>query len=49
MRRFASVVAALIAALQLGVIPTSSEAEAYKAPRTADGKPKYPAPPWGQR
>src|SRR5437868_10692886 len=37
--RFASATAALMAALQLGVIPTASQAEAYKAPRTADGKP----------
>ena len=37
--RFASAVAALITALQLGVIPTASQAEAYKALRTADGKP----------
>ena len=37
--RFASAIAALITALQLGVIPTASQAEAYKALRTADGKP----------
>jgi hypothetical protein len=30
--------AVLIAALQLGALPSASEAEAYKAPRTADGK-----------
>jgi hypothetical protein len=36
--KFASVVAALITGFQLGV-PTSSEAQAYKATRTADGKP----------
>ena len=36
---FASATAALITALQLGVIPTGSAAEAYRAPRTADGKP----------
>src|ERR1700681_274103 len=36
--RFASAAAALITALQLGVMPTASEAQAYKA-RTADGKP----------
>ena len=36
---FASATAALITALQLGVIPTASAAEAYKAPHTADGKP----------
>ena len=36
---FASAIAALITALQLGVVPTASGAEAYKAPRTADGKP----------
>jgi hypothetical protein len=35
---FASAAAALIIALALGVIPTASEAEAYKAPRTADGQ-----------
>jgi hypothetical protein len=35
---FASVAAASIIALQLAVIPTASEAQAYKAPRTADGK-----------
>ena len=37
--RFASAVAVLIAALHLGVIPAARGAEAYKAPRTADGKP----------
>jgi hypothetical protein len=31
--------AALIAALPLGAVPVASGAEAYKAPRTADGKP----------
>ena len=36
--RFASAAAALITALQLGVMPTASEAQTYKA-RTADGKP----------
>src|SRR6202521_3100712 len=36
--RFASAAAALITALQLGAMPTASEAQAYKA-RTADGKP----------
>jgi hypothetical protein len=35
---FATVAAASIIALQLAVIPTASEAQAYKAPRTADGK-----------
>jgi hypothetical protein len=30
---------ALIAALPLGAVPVASGAEAYKAPRTADGKP----------
>ena len=30
--------AVLIAALQLGALPSASEADAYKAPRTADGK-----------
>jgi hypothetical protein len=35
---FASAAAASIIALQLAVIPTASEAQAYKAPRTADGK-----------
>jgi hypothetical protein len=30
--------AVLIAALQLGALPSASEAEPYKAPRTADGK-----------
>ena len=37
--RFASATAALITVLQLGVMPTASQAEAYKAQRTADGKP----------
>jgi hypothetical protein len=37
---FTSATAALMIALQLGVIPTASGAEAGKAPRTADGKPK---------
>src|SRR3977135_1588368 len=37
--RFASAVAALITALQLGVTPTASQAEAYKALHTVDGKP----------
>ena len=36
---FASAAAALITALQLGAIPAASAAEAYKAPRTADGRP----------
>jgi hypothetical protein len=36
---FAGLAAALITALPLGVMPTASAAEAYKAPRTADGKP----------
>src|SRR3984893_5680783 len=36
---FTSATAALMIALQLGVIPTASGAEAGKAPRTADGKP----------
>jgi hypothetical protein len=36
--RFAIAAAALITALQLGVMPNASGAEAYKAPRTADGK-----------
>ena len=31
--------AALVAALWLGVMPTVGQAQAYKAPRTADGKP----------
>jgi len=35
---FAGAAAVLMTALQLGVIPTASGAEAYKAPRTADGK-----------
>ncbi|HMA72475.1 MAG TPA: hypothetical protein VKP67_13450 [Xanthobacteraceae bacterium] len=37
--RFAGVAAALIAALLLGVMPTARGAEAYNAPRAADGKP----------
>jgi hypothetical protein len=38
--RFASAAAALmVIALQLGVMPTASGAEASKAPRAADGKP----------
>jgi hypothetical protein len=37
--KFASVVGALIAVLQLSMIPTSSEAQAYKARGTGDGKP----------
>lgn len=36
---FASVKAALIAALWLSVVPTVAQAQAYKAPRTGDGKP----------
>jgi hypothetical protein len=36
--RFASAAATLITALQLGAMPIASAAEAYKAPRTADGK-----------
>ena len=39
--RFASAIAALITALQLGVIPTASQAQPYKGPRTADGKPNF--------
>jgi hypothetical protein len=35
---FAGAAAALIIAFQLGVIPAASQAEAYKAPRTSDGK-----------
>src|SRR5215831_1576058 len=35
---FASAAAILIAALQLGAVSITSGAEAYKAPRTADGK-----------
>src|SRR5215472_18414095 len=35
---FASAAAILIAALQLGAMSITSGAEAYKAPRTADGK-----------
>ena len=37
--KFASAAAALIAALQLGVIATASQAQTYQARRTADGKP----------
>jgi hypothetical protein len=37
--RFASAIAALITALQLSVNPTASQADVYKAPRTAEGKP----------
>jgi hypothetical protein len=37
--RFAIAVGVLIAALQLGAMPTASEAQPYQAPRTADGKP----------
>src|SRR3979409_80877 len=36
---FAGAIAALITALQLGVMPTASEAQTSKPPRTADGKP----------
>jgi len=36
---FASAKAALITALWLGVMPIVGQAQAYKAPRTADGKP----------
>src|SRR5437660_1812258 len=36
---FASVAAALVTVLQLGVIPAPSLAEPYQAPRTSDGKP----------
>jgi len=36
---FASGTAALMTALLLGVMPAASGAEAYKAPRSADGKP----------
>jgi hypothetical protein len=36
---FAGAIAALITALQLGVMPTASEAQTSKHPRTADGKP----------
>src|SRR5437879_1174895 len=36
---FASAKAALIAALWVGAVPTRGEAQTYKAPRTADGKP----------
>jgi len=35
----AVVAVAAVAALRLGVTPTAGQAEAYKAPRTADGKP----------
>ncbi len=35
----ASAAAAVIAALQIGATPASSQGDAYKAPRTADGKP----------
>src|SRR3979490_524845 len=37
--RIARAIAALTIALQLSAIPTASQAEAYKAIRTADGKP----------
>jgi hypothetical protein len=37
--RFASAIAVLIITLQLGVMPTTSEAQAPRGPRTADGKP----------
>src|SRR5258707_14645525 len=36
--RFAGAAAVLMTALQLSLIPAASGAEAYKAPRTADGK-----------
>jgi hypothetical protein len=36
---FASPIVALITALLLGVMPTAGEAQTYKPPRTADGKP----------
>jgi hypothetical protein len=36
--RFAGAVAVLMTALELSLIPTASGAEAYRAPRTADGK-----------
>ena len=36
--RFAGAAAVLMTALQLSLIPTASGAEAYKAPRAADGK-----------
>src|SRR6266446_372994 len=36
--RFAGAAAVLMTALQLSLIPNASGAEAYKAPRTADGK-----------
>src|SRR5213592_4731457 len=35
----AVVAVAAVAGLRLGVTPTAGQAEAYKAPRTADGKP----------
>jgi len=35
---FASAAAAVIAALQMGAIPASSQNDVYRAPRTADGK-----------
>src|SRR5438309_8230395 len=35
----ASAKAALISALWMGAVPTIGQAQAYKAPRTADGKP----------
>ena len=35
----AAVVAAIAVALRFGVTPTAGQAEAYKPPRTADGKP----------
>ena len=38
-RAIAALIAALITALQLVAIPTASRADAYKAARTADGKP----------
>ena len=36
---FASTAAALMAALQMSVVPAASQTDAYKASRTADGKP----------
>jgi len=36
---FASAEAALMAALWVGAVPTIGQAQTYKAPRTADGKP----------
>src|SRR5258708_12320309 len=36
--RFAGAAAVLTTALQLSLIPAASGAEAYRAPRTADGK-----------